>query len=166
MSLSAKWPAQSAQWRAELGVLPDYAPYSKDLDTTAAGLGSLGNKWVMDLLDCAVLQAAKRARCSVKSVQPQLKETLMDVSQSHSRRPLPGEDSTNRCLTTSSRLYSFAQRRMLTGTEHLLLQGYSLPISLPEGLTQADLRSFAGEGISLPCLATVLWALKLTRNFP
>ena len=163
---TGKWQADSAAWRASLGVLPAFNPYTKTLDLDKAGLGLLPSKRVLDLLDCNVMQAAKRAKKTVRATQPLLQETLLDVSQSHARGGMPSVGNPNRCLTTSSRLWSFAQSRVLSGTEHLLLQGHTMPLQVPHGVSQTDLRRWSGEGIALPCLATVLWALKLTANFP
>ena len=126
----------------------------------------VGCKRSLDLLDCSVISAAKKARKTVTGVQCELADKLIDISQSHERRPLPG--GTNRCLTTSSRLFWFQQRRLLTGIEHMLLQGYTLPMitAVPKTVSNNDLKDIAGEGIALPCLGSIVWALKLTANFP
>ena len=152
-----KWMEDSAKWRAELGVLPSYHPYTSSLDQTRAGFGPIGCKRTLDLLDCSVLSSAKRARTTVKTAaEKHLAESLLDVSQSHCRRPLPAPGAPNRCLTTRSQLFWFQQQRLLCASEHLLLQGYTLPFAILEGrdkVSQSDLREIAGEGdcFALPC---------------
>ena len=147
-------------------MLSTYHPYTQTLDLQKAGLGTVGCKRTLDLLDCVTLAAAKKARTTVKRVEQLLSETLVDVSQSHDRRPLPKLEGPNRCLTTSSSLFWFQQRRLLCPVEHMLLQGYTLPLQVPQTVSNHQLTSIAGEGIALPNLATIVWALKLTANFP
>ena len=164
--LTEKWTEQSGQWRRDLGVLPDYFPYTKDMNWQKAGVGLSAPKRLRDLMELSVLQSAKRARTSIHGVQPALSELLLDVSQSHKRRPMPGLEGPSRCLTTSSRLWCFAQKRLLCGAEHLLLQGLApSELTIPDSLTEADLREISGEGIALPCLATIVWALGLALKF-
>ena len=159
-----KWNVQSAHWRSELGVPKAFNPYTANLDLNAAGFGSRPCKRTLDLLDCAVLHVCKRQKKTVEGVRPILVEKLVDVSQSHARRPMSSDDNIAKALTTSSRLYSFAARRLLSSHEHFLLQGYPQQMEFPEeGVSDYDLRRMAGEGIALPVLASLFWALRLTK---
>ena len=69
-----------------------------------------------------------------------------------------------RAPTTSSQLFSFKEERLLTGFEHLLLQGYSSETRVPGCISESELRSMAGEAIALPPLAVVIWSLFLTKG--
>ncbi len=91
-----------------------------------------------------------------------LKDTIVDISQNHARRPL-SSNGVAHTLTTSSKLYSFAQNRLLTGVEHLILQGYPFDLD-PSTLSESDLRTVAGEGIALPCLGVLIMCLCLVQN--
>lgn len=91
-------------------------------------------------------------------------QLFVDISQNHIRRPLSNADGTVRALLTSTDLYHFGTDRCLVPLEHLLLQGYSPDVVLPDLLSDSDVRQMAGEAIFLPCLATVLWCLNLTKD--
>ena len=161
-----KWVLQSAAWRAELGVARSFHPFSGRLNCRAAGFGREAPKRVLDLLDCCVVQACKKRKVSVSTIRKDVAELVVDVSQSHARRPMPALTGPNRCLTTGARLFSFAKNRLLCGFEHLLLQGYSESLIVPNNVSENELRVLAGEAIALPCLGTLIWALTLTGKFP
>ena len=164
---SAQWRVDSAKWRSELGVNDDYHPYSASLDLKKAGLLGKSNKRTLDLLDCGFLQVCKRHKKSPQHAGSVLRNYLMDVSQGHCRRAISGSDGIARCLFTSSRIFCFEQRRLLTPKEHFMLQGFERDVQLPEGsegLSSTDARRMAGEGMGLPCIATLLWALRLTKT--
>jgi hypothetical protein len=55
---------------------------------------------------------------------------------------------------------------MVLGFEHMLLQGHRSDIQVPETMTDHDLRVLAGEGIALPCLGTIVWAMLITKAMP
>ncbi len=93
-----------------------------------------------------------------------LNNTLVDISQNHGRRPLSNAMGVAHTLTTSSKLYSYDQRRLLTGVEHLFLQGYPYDVEVPSNLTDTDLRTLAGEGIALPCLGLIILCLWLVHT--
>eukprot|EP00439_Symbiodinium_sp_Y106_P030818 s7503_g3.t1 len=116
------------------------------------------------------MQLWKRARLTVDSPWQSrcdaLNDALVDFSQSHGRRPFSNTDGTAHCLTSSSQLYSFRLDRCLLPVEHLFLQGYPVSVAVPEELNDRDVRSIAGEGIALPCLATLIWAVFLYKGFP
>lgn len=166
---NAKWKLSSAKWRKELGVTQEYSPYTQKIKGEGSlgllGLGEKPPKRTLDLIDCCVLQVCKKARKAVHHADDLLKNHMVDVSQNHDRRPLSSPPAA-RALTTSSKLYIFDQKRLLTPEEHLLLQGYNeTAVVRPKGVSGSDLRRMAGEGIALPCLGTIIWALFLTKKF-
>ena len=161
----AKWRIDSVKWRSELEVSKDACPYSANLDAQAAGFASQPTKRVADLMDMTVLHVQKKRRLSSAASKVALREVLLDISQSHSRRPFSGPDGISRCLTTSSRLFFFGQQRLVAAMEHFRLQGYDNSLSAPTGVSDSDLRRMAGEGIALPCLGVIVWAIRLTAQF-
>lgn len=163
-SRNARWLVASARWRAELGVTPQYAPYSPRVDWTKSGLQCKPPKRTLDLIDCSVIEVCKKARKSMSSADRLLKNHLLDISQNHDRKPMSVPPAA-RALTTSSRLFFFDEKRILSAEEHLRLQGYEGEFESTAGVTSSDVRKFAGEGIALPCLAVVVWALNLTKKF-
>ena len=162
-----KWQTESARWRSELGVTRDYAPYTKRWASSFKGLPKsvLGGptKRVLDLIDCSVLEVCKRARKTMPQCADELNETVIDVSQSHGRRPF-STSGVARTLTTSSRLFVLSQRRLLLPREHLMLQGFLESVEIPASVSDTAIRHMAGEGMALPCLATILMALLLTKE--
>ena len=163
-----RWKTQSVRWRGQLGVTEDYAPYTKSLDLskTAIPISSLGrpSKRVLDLIDCTAMEVSKRLKRTIPDSRPQLKGMLLDVSQSHHRKVFSSTDGTARTLTTASRLFSFNDNRMLAPVEHMFLQGFSQDLVVPDQISDHALRCMAGEGMALPCLATVLLAILLTKD--
>ena len=39
-------------------------------------------------------------------------------------------------------------------------------VHVPESVKDDQLRCLAGEGMALPCLASIIWSLYLTKGFP
>ena len=97
------------------------------------------------------------------NAQLNLGDTLLDISQSHDRRAFSKEGRA-RTLTTSSRLFAFSQNRLLTPLEHMIMQGYSEGLVVPSTVSASAVRRMAGEGMALPCLATILLAILLLRE--
>ena len=161
----SQWISQSAKWRAELQVTREYAPFTSKLNMAETGLplGVTGrpNKRVLDLLDCSAMQVCKRSKKTLKECKPELSETLVDISQSHVRRPMSSASGMARALTTSSRLFALGQGRLLKPIEHMMLQGFQSNIHVPAAVSDTALRKMAGEGMALPCLGTVIMAVLL-----
>ncbi|CAE7215300.1 unnamed protein product [Symbiodinium sp. CCMP2592] len=93
-----------------------------------------------------------------------MKGKFMDVSQSVRRGKHSTPTGFLHTLTTSTRLYSFSLDRVLTGREMLSLHCQPRDLVIPEGVADSDLRDLAGEGMALPCLASVVWCLYLTKQ--
>ena len=163
----ATWKAQSSKWRGQLDVPPEFAPWTKTFSKKNCGKMQ---KRALDLIDCTAMQVWKRAKVPLgaasDSRRDALKDTLLDMSQSHERRPFSNGEDIARCLTTGSWLYSYRLDRVLLPLEHLLLQGYPVSTRIPEKMNDKDVRDLAGEAIALPCLAVVVWALYIHKSFP
>lgn len=93
-----------------------------------------------------------------------MENILVDVSQSHGRRPVSSASGVAHTLTTSSQLFSFKHQRLLTPFQHLLLQGYPDTTELSADHSEADVRNMAGEAIALPSLGIVVWGLFLVKG--
>jgi hypothetical protein len=95
-----------------------------------------------------------------------MQHVYVDTSQSHGRRCFTSDSGNTNCLTTSTQLYSFGRDSLVLAKELMFLQGHKRDIVIPSGMSDAKLADLAGEGICLPCLASVLWALYLVKEFP
>lgn len=159
------------KWRSDLGVSPNYSPWTSHAGFKGLGLPTgQGRKRVIDLIDLTAMQICKRAklspRCGKTAMKQILKDSLVDVSQSHARPSFSNSDGTARCLCTGSELYSFRQDRIVHPRRHLMLQGHPESVIAPNGFTNSDLRAIAGESIALPCLGCLIWAIITTIGFP
>ena len=119
-----------------------------------------------DIVDCTAMQVCKSKGVSVSNMKHVMKQhmkgIIVDVSQSHNSRQFTNAQGVHRCLTTSSHLYIYAEDRFAVGKEHLAFQGWVADMEVfPKGLSNRELRELAGEGMNLPCLASVLWAFFL-----
>ena len=90
----------------------------------------------------------------------------MDVSQSVKRHKHSTPAGIVHTLTTSTRLYSFSLDRVLSGREMLSLHCQPKDLVIPDDIRDSALCDLAGEGMALPCLASVVWCLYLTKQFP
>ena len=93
-----------------------------------------------------------------------LRDIYVDLSQNPCMRAFTS--TTSRTLCTSTLLYSLGQDRVILPIELLYIQGHSRGLKVPIEVRSSALKELAGEGMSLPCLSTALWALYLTKGFP
>ena len=165
------WEADSLEVRGMLGVSPNFAPWTSRKEFRGTGLPQgKGKKRVYDLVDISAMQVCKRAGlsavCSQKTMRHAVKDVILDVSQSHKRPTYSNQAGVARCLCTSSDLYSYKEDRVLEPMEHVLMQGHSSSVVIPESLSSGDVRSIAGESIALPCLGCIIWAIYTSVGFP
>ena len=109
-------------------------------------------------MDCVVIDKMVNSNVPLSEAIKSMDGTFLDFSQSHSRRCFT-QGNVNKCLTTSSTIYSYGKDRMVLPCEMMAFQGYPKTLRFPLHATPADVRDFAGEGMTLPCLATVLWSI-------
>ena len=162
---AVKWKQQSLSWRASLNVSVDAAPWTSRNCTPQ-------RPWTdrtLDLVDCVAMDVCKAAGVKLANMarvmDQHLDNIIVDVSQSHARRPFTNSEGVHRCLTTSSHLYIFSEKRLATGKEHLALQGWASDMgAMPESLSDREVAELAGEGMHLACLASVLWSFQVAHE--
>jgi hypothetical protein len=63
-------------------------------------------------------------------------------------------------------IYAFSRDSLLVPLEHMLLQGHKRTISIPDQMSGKQVKELAGEGMSLPWLALIIWCLVLVNRLP
>ena len=161
-----KWPAESARQRNLLQVSPGYSPWTGRTEFRGTGISKTPR--VLDILDIVTItkmRAADRVCMSSAELKALLKDTYVDVSQSHERNCYTNADGITSCLTTSSDLYSFARDAAILPEEYLRLQGHTPFVSIPSSMSKRDIKALAGEGIFLPCLGIIMRSLFVLKGF-
>ena len=106
-------------------------------------------------------QAAAMEARGHQAVQKACAGLLTDYSQNPLKKPWTNRSTQiSRCLTSSSQLYCHGKDRALLPIEMLFFQGYDVNVHVPAGCKPSTLADAAGQGICLPCLGTVVYALK------
>ena len=149
--------------------LPDMAVWSHLMK----GTGVPGTPRVHQIIDAvAVLKLREFGalnRVTLESFQTMkdvLKDVFVDISQNPRQRCFTNRQGINHCLATSSQLYSYGADRMLLPFELLLLQGHRRGLQLPSNMRSNQIKELAGEGMSLPCLGTVVWSAYMVKGLP
>ena len=147
------------------------AGYPAELWTQRAGFKGQGLtatprvKGILDVAACCMLKDRDVPAGSADDAAEALADAYVDVSQNPCRKPWTNKHGVNHTLCTGSCLYSYQQDRLLFAEEYMYLQGWSRGICAKEEV-QPRLKELAGLGISLPCLASLIWSLYLVREFP
>ena len=138
------------------------------------GIGVKHTARCLEIIDLVALQTmvwspyrdpVKKGQRDRVWMKNQLNKVLVDLSQNPVRRCFTKNGKTP-CLTTSSMIYSFSRDSALLPLEHMLLQGHRRTISIPDQMSGKQLKELAGEGMSLPCLALLVWCLVLVNRLP
>ena len=95
-----------------------------------------------------------------------LRDVFCDISQNPKFKAYSSDSGKAPCLATSTTLYSFGEDRLILPIELLYFQGHSRGIKIPDAMRSSQVRDLAGEGMAVPCLGTVIWALYLTKGLP
>ena len=119
---------------------------------------------VKGMLDAAAFGCCEK-NMSEETIAQNLRGILVNFSQNPGRRPVSSSSGNAQTLTTSSQLYSFERDRVLLGLEHLRMQGWP-DVQVPEDMSDQQLKELAGEGMALPCIGSILFALYLCKGFP
>lgn len=172
-----QWQLQEADLRRTWGVDPDLRPWTCMPDVRLQGFGIPDTTRARALMDLAAIdhlgpkcaaglvQEAKQCGCWSK-IKQALADVYVDLSQNPYRKPWTNSKTVSRCMTTSSCIYSFAEQRVVTPVEMMFWQGHPRSFNIPQSMSQASLAALAGEGMFLPSLASILWALVCSGNLP
>ncbi|CAE7834440.1 unnamed protein product [Symbiodinium sp. CCMP2592] len=148
----AKWKLKAAEARIAIGTSRD--------DFVGEGLRLTARQ--QDLIDtvAAKVLLSKRGQLAVDV----LKDTYLDISQGHDRMKHSRADGVACTFTTSTLLYSYSEDRVVLPLEMMLMHGFPRSAIAPRSIGQRALKDMVGNGMSLPCLATMVWAFWVMRN--
>ena len=159
--LAPAWARQLSEWREKL-MMPEsmklWSPHMEFQTTDRC-------RAILDVVVVAKL-GLEAANMSFHEIKAKLTHVYCDLSQNPKFMGYTNDRGVTGCLATSTMLYSFARDGLLLPYELLLLQGHSRSLKIPDHVTSHQMKTLAGEGISLPCLGTVLWAVYLTNGLP
>ena len=162
------WTSQCARWRESLGLPSDTKLWSADM----AARGMSNTPRIRKILDLVAAQKLKPIgfrkvlNMSHADKQKLLRGTFCDVSQNPKFASFTNESGNTGCLATSTTLYSFGRDRVVLPIELALFQGHRRGILFPPEIKSSQIRSLAGEGMSLPCLGSVVWCMYLLKGLP
>ena len=168
-SRSVAWQARSKEFRRSHALPMSPRPW------TACGLfrgcGISLTSRVRDLLDNMTLLACAEKSLPLSSLTgAQIRESVqghwLDVSQCVTRHKRARLQECVPTFTTSTELYSFSHDRVVLGREMLQMHGHARDLKIPADVPESAVKDLAGQGIALPCLGSVLWALYLCKGFP
>ena len=169
MTQLAAWQVDSKRLRRQLQMTADAAFWSSVRGAKLKGVAKTDRTRDLIEITAATVAAAKGTKCITShTLQEALKNTVLDVSQSHARQSYTNPSTgTHPCLTTSSAWYSYRLDRMIGPHENYLLQGHCRR-SMMDGcpvLTGSEFKELAGEGFFLGSLATVLAPVLAIMDF-
>ena len=171
-----QWKIEAHNLRKTLEVPVDYLPWTSGnmrklvgLPRTAratemlnlAAIVNLGTERALELSKLARTQACKGS----SEMQSALQDVFVDVSQNPNRAPWTNASGVSKCLTTSSSWYSFSRDGMVLPLELMAFQGHRSSLNIPDSMSPSSLKQLAGQGICLPCLATLVLALAACGAF-
>ena len=153
------WKARSAETRDLLGMHADARPWTCMPHVKLQGLPATDR--FKDVLDVCFGHVQRK---SPTLPWPKLVTSLWaNAGHSVQRLPVSTKPET---LTHNAVIYSYEQDRALTGDEHLRLLGWGKRMAPREIFTEADRRSLAADGFSVPISAQVCYAYYLKPYAP
>lgn len=163
--LTSKWKQSSLNAREKYQVSNSYRPWTGKADFKGVGMSKTNR--VLDLLDLVVIEAMKgRTKRTLSEATSFLKDSYIDVSQSHDRKVVTNRSGVTPTVTTATELYSFNKDRLVLPQEIMRMHGHCLEQTrFPAGMSLAEMRRLAGEGMAVCCIGTVIWCVYLTKHF-
>ena len=164
----AKWKLQCAEWRFSEGFPSSLKVWSPEMQATRLNV----TPRVAEILDLVAATKLRELGVNLASPIPflskkkLLKEVSCDASQNPKFRSFTNTQQMTGCLATSTVLYSFGSDRLVTGFELALMQGNRRGLKYPRQMRNSEIRNLSGEGMALPCLATIVWAAFLVKGLP
>ena len=163
----AKWREHCVNMRSSLGMAAESSPWTSRPGLALAPKLRDSAKETVDIAWTWQLKQARNAARATGSKPPSVdeaaKDFFADISQSVLRKPWGGEEFP--CITQTSEVYSFEHDGIVSPSQQMQLQGHSKQVKLCT-LTEAQVRSLAGEGFSATCIGAVLHAAFLEPSAP
>ena len=163
-----QWQVQSRKLRAKYSAL-QLQPWSQLPGLEFRGLSRTSR--VLEVLDLAVIGYLTKpgTSSSLLSLEPaelrgKCTELFTDVSQNPVRKCHTSQAGLSKCLTTSSVLYTHTRDRVVLPLELMFFQGHVVDMKVPATMRQRSLKSLAGQGMCVPCLAVLIYALHCTDS--
>ena len=159
---------QCAQWREALQVPADFRLWSPEMQGRGLSL-THRNKEILDLVAIEKLKTLglKEAECLTWDQRKSfLKGVFCDVSQNPKFSSYTNQNGVTGCLATSTILYSYGKDRAVLPFEYILFQGHRRGIQFPTDMRSSEIKALAGEGMFLPSLGSVIWAMYLIKGLP
>ena len=149
------WRSQSVEIRNRFHVSLDYKPWG----TAARRLtGVPKTQRVRECIELAAIAHVGPPGKHPNSVREILQDVYIDISQNPCRMAWTNSQQITKCLTTSSLLYAFHRDSVVLPLEMMIWQGHRGDLALPTSMPQNALKELSGQGICLPCLATIVAA--------
>ena len=154
----SEWRKHSAGVRTKYGISSSFAGWTSRPD----GQNVPPVHRSRDIANCGWATKVKSAPPGT-AAQTLKQDFWCDFSPTIQREPW---FELNGSLTTKSMRYSYAHDCLLSGRDHLLLQGLPKGQAPRSEFTDAAARNLAGEAFSLPCMATATAAFWLNPWAP
>jgi len=138
------WVKEGQALRKSLGKTTTMSPWT----SSQRLLGYRSSPRVTEVIDCAFLAM------TAQSGNKDDRDFLVDTSQNPSRKPWTRKVPS---LKQNTDLYSFKLRRRIVPVEHLRIMGYG-DVDVHD-LKHEEIRSLAGECMSVPCVSLILLAI-------
>ena len=163
-SSGSRWAVQIGEWKSKINMPDSVKPWSEEM----VGTGISKTARVKALLDVIAFEklGVAQLELSFQEKKRALQNVYCDLSQNPRFRSYTNGEGITGCLCTSTVLYSYGRDGAVLPLELLRFQGHRRDIVIPEDMSGNQVRDLAGEGMALPCLGTVLWAVYLTKGFP
>lgn len=160
--IGEEWKSKSASFREDLGIPNDAKPWTSRPQFVGQGISKTERS--LDVIDCVAAKAILSKVNVGKSVKDIVENLFVDYTQSVERDCHTSITSgKNPCFTTKTELYSFSRDSIVLAVEMLHMHGYPKGTVIPRNVTPSRLKFMIGNGMSLPCVAVMIWSLHVTK---
>ncbi len=161
-SKGTAWATQSKSIRSKLKVSADFSPWTTRPEAVVARTLHPRYRDLTDLAMATVWKSevamAKKLKVPPPTIDSLRSNLFCDLSQGALRKPW--SQGSVRCLIQGSLMYTYEADALFRAEHHFRLQGMRDGLDFSQ-LTDADIRGLAGEGLCLPCIGVIIWALFL-----
>ncbi len=149
------WKKQLIEFCSKWNLAPGYSPWTSRANVLCAKLLPRREQSIVDMAWADRLRRNNLSEAPLPENQL-VKGYFVDVSESLPRTPW----GSIRALRQKTLIYSFEADGLLKPRHSMSLHGFPKNLRL-DALTDASVRSLAGESFAMPCIASVIWALFL-----